>query len=213
LPPERCSVGVARAFRALFALTVSAAALLAAASGADAHGIVTHHGDVLRYSAPDPGVGAVVRLTTPKRGLLQIVDRTSPGGFNWGRCLPLTGRKAHCRLKGISRIEIEVFDGNDRVRLAVSKPVLVHAGSGDDRVLGGSGADVLLGEGGNDDLTGGGGADRVSGAEGDDVLRLQDDLPDIGSCGPGSDTVFADEADAFEGLGTLECENLTTRAA
>ncbi len=139
---------------------------LALAATASGHGIVTRDGDVLYYSAPDPGVGAEIEISSPEPGVVQIVDRTSPGGFSWGPCLPITRRQARCPTKGLSHIEIEVFDGDDSISVRTATPVQVRGGSGNDRVQGGYGDDTISGEGGNDDIDGGAGnrfADRRRG--------------------------------------------------
>lgn len=48
---------------------------------------------------------------------------------------------------------------------------LIHAGAGDDTVLGRGGDDTLIGNAGRDTIFGGDGADRVSGGTGQDLLR------------------------------------------
>ncbi len=194
------------------AIVASLAVALAVAPGAWAHGVVVRDGDALLYSANDPGVGAVVEMTSPEPGVVQIVDRTSPGGFAWGPCLPITPRKARCELRGIERIVIEVFDGDDSITVKAATRVQVRAGTGDDRVVGGYGDDTLSGESGADVLIGGEGADTVAGGDGDDSLRLRDGVADPLSCGGGADTVSADESDRLDELATVECENVTAAA-
>ena len=191
---------------AVCAIAISAG--LAPAAPADAHGIVTRDGDVLYYSAPDPGVGAEIEITSPQPGTVQIVDHTSPGGFSWGPCVPITRRQARCPTKGLSHIEVEVFDGDDSIIVRTATPVQVRAGSGDDRVRGGYGDDTISGEGGNDNLDGGDGADSLSGAEGDDTIGSRDGEADTVACGAGTDSVAADPADPLDGLPALECENV-----
>jgi len=89
---------------------------------------------------------------------------------------------------------------------------------GDDRINGGGGADLVLGGRGSDELADGLGRDTVRGGSGPDNLIGQggdaardyfiagggDDLiqpvdvpgvADVVDCGPGTDTVYADEAD------------------
>ncbi len=207
------SVRVLRSVQTTLAVcAIAISAGLAPAAPAEAHGIVTRDGDVLYYSAPDPGVGAEIEITSPEPGIVQIVDRTSPGGFSWGPCVPITRRQARCPTKGLSHIEVEVFDGDDSIVVRTATPVQVRAGSGDDRVRGGYGDDTISGEGGNDNLDGGDGADSLSGADGDDTIGSRDGEADTVTCGPGTDSVAADPADPLDGLTALECENVDRAA-
>jgi hypothetical protein len=196
----------------LGALVAAIAAFAGIPSEASAHGVVTRTGNVLHYIANDPGVGAEVRITSPEPGVVQIFDRTSPGGFAWGPCLPITERKAHCPIGAIRRLEIEVFDGNDTVVVRAAVPVHVRAGAGDDSVVGGYGDDTLVGDAGADTITGGGGQDTAAGGEGDDRLTLRDGERDSFTCGGGTDDVSADDSDSVDAVAGLECEGLARAA-
>jgi hypothetical protein len=78
------------------------------------------------------------------------------------------------------RVEVRTLDGADTIR-------------------GGPGWDVVDAGRGNDTIDPGGGADVVRGGDGDDTVQVRDGLPDVVDCGPGTDTVVADRADALAG--------------
>ena len=192
--------------RAVFALGAAMLAFLAVAPAASGHGILRREGDVLRYTAPDPMVGATLSVTSPEPGTIEFFDTTSPGGMDWGPCIPVNERKSRCPDKGVARVEIEVFDGDDSVAVNVATPVEVRGGAGADRISGGFGADEIAGGSGNDSLSGGLGADAVSGAEGDDSIDVRDGVADVYSCGEGADAVTADPADGADPLDLAGCE-------
>jgi Ca2+-binding RTX toxin-like protein len=165
---------------------------------------------VLHYRAPDPGVGAVVNVTSPVPRTVVFKDATSPGGMDWGPCLPLSERRSRCSVRGIEQTLIEVDDGPDIVHLRVSLPATVDAGEGLDWVTGGFGADVLQGGPDDDLIEGGLGRDSISGGTGDDTLKARDGVADRITCGEGSDTVIADPPDIDEipGLELAFCESV-----
>lgn len=199
--------------RAILALATASFAALLFAPQVAAHGIVERDGGVLRYTAPDPGIGAELTISSPLPGKVEFLDRTSPGGFDWGHCLPLSERRARCPLRGITRIEVEVYDGDDVVTARVSTPVVVEAGPGTDRVTGGYGGDDLDAGSGNDILVGGGGVDAFAGAEGDDVIRARDGAEEAIGCGAGSDMAEVDDRDDDSLLALLDCEVVDSSAA
>jgi RTX calcium-binding nonapeptide repeat (4 copies) len=86
-----------------------------------------------------------------------------------------------CPAPSIAGFEVNAGGGGDRVAVApaVSIPVTMRGGAGDDILLGGSGADKLIGGEGDDRLVGGRGDDLLFGGEGMDVL--------VG--GPGNDVL------------------------
>ena len=192
--------------RAFAALLGCVAAALAIASPAAAHGIIERDGDVLRYSAPDPGFGAKLTISSPAPGSVEFLDRRSPGGMSWGPCLPLSEKRARCSVRGITRIEVEVFDGADVVRVEAATPAIVAAGSGNDRVIGGYGSDELNGGPGDDLLVGGARSDSFSAGDGNDEIRARDGVAERVRCGAGSDRVQLDERDDSSILGLLDCE-------
>ena len=76
-------------------------------------------------------------------------------------------------------------------------------GLGDDLLYGGRGADNLIGYSGDSSL------DRFYGGGGNDIVQPGDvpAVKDVVSCGPGTDTVYADEADVVGG----DCERVRAR--
>jgi hypothetical protein len=90
---------------------------------------------------------------------------------------------------------------------------IIRGSNGDDELRGGPGSQQLIGRGGKDDLRGrggddcidggrgkdvirgGGGRDEIDGGAGKDVIRSRDGKRDVVDCGPGRDTVKADEKD------------------
>lgn len=87
-----------------------------------------------------------------------------------------------CEATAIGGFEVNAGAGDDLVVVspAVSIPVTLRGGPGDDALRGGSGADKLVGgpgndslfgRAGNDSLFGGPGEDRLYGGGGDDLLR------------------------------------------
>lgn len=63
------------------------------------------------------------------------------------------------------------------------------------RLTGGGGSDRLDGRGGADRLTGGGGHDRIRAGAGADEIEADDGARDAVDCGPGQDTIAADQKD------------------
>ena len=76
-------------------------------------------------------------------------------------------------------------------------------GLGADLLHGGRGADNLIGYGGDTSL------DRFYGGRGNDIVQPGDvpAVKDVVSCGPGTDTVYADKADVVGG----DCERVRAR--
>ncbi len=95
-----------------------------------------------------------------------------------------------CNAPAIAGFEVNGGGGNDRVHVAsaVTAPVTMRGGSGDDTLIGGSGADKLIGGSGDDRLRGGRGDDHLYGGPGDDVL-VGGPGDDLLSGGPGMDVL------------------------
>jgi hypothetical protein len=104
-------------------------------------------------------------------------------------------------LKGTS-IAVDLGAGNDRFRaVAVSSPISVAGGSGNDDI-GTSGAnDVLAGGSGDDVLQGNSGVDDYFGETGDDMIRARDGRAERISCGADTDEADNDFTDII-----AECE-------
>jgi hypothetical protein len=138
-------------------------------------------------------------------------------------CTSLSESSARCPRS--PNLNVELGDGNDRVRIRYATPVpkrdiyaLLDGGPGNDTLLGGAaseeldggpGADVIDGGGGSDSLTGGEGGDVLDGGPGADILNLHDyggGAGDRASCGPGRDAINLDldPADLLE----RDCEEI-----
>lgn len=72
-----------------------------------------------------------------------------------------------------SSVRLRLHGGADRLTTdaAITKPIWVHGGEGNDVLATGAGADTLIGDYGLDSLSGGGGADSLTGGGGDDTLN------------------------------------------
>ena len=108
--------------------------------------------------------------------------------------------------------EMESFNlgsGNDTLAGgAVSAPIYVDAGAGNDAITTGSGADILTGGTGNDSLSGGTGNDTLVGGSGADTINsgMGNDSIDLGLGGDGANDVLvlttgmgSDTVTGFEG--------------
>jgi Ca2+-binding RTX toxin-like protein len=95
-----------------------------------------------------------------------------------------------CDAPSIAGFEVNAGGGTDRVHVsrAVTVPVTMRGGAGDDILIGGSGSDKLVGGRGTDRLVGGRGDDRLYGGPGDDTL-LGGPGNDLLNGGPGMDTL------------------------
>jgi Ca2+-binding RTX toxin-like protein len=95
-----------------------------------------------------------------------------------------------CDAPSIAGFEVNAGGGNDSVTVAqaVSIPVTLRGGAGNDTLVGGSGPDKLLGGTGNDRLVGGRGNDVLYGGPGNDVL-IGGPGNDVLSGGPGHDVL------------------------
>lgn len=88
--------------------------------------------------------------------------------------------------------------GNDRMTGADGADDLQGA-AGDDRLSGGFGADLLAAGRGNDRIYGGRGVNEYRGGRGDDRITSANGVDETVKCGPGNDTVIADEGDNLVG--------------
>ena len=89
------------------------------------------------------------------------------------------GQSVDCPKAGISRVLLDLGDGNDvaSVSAGVTLPVVFDAG------------------GGNDGLFGGGGADIFNGGSGNDNVVSRDGRAEQVDCGSGNDTAISDDGD------------------
>jgi Ca2+-binding RTX toxin-like protein len=95
-----------------------------------------------------------------------------------------------CGAPPIAGFEVNAGAGSDSVTVAraITVPVTMRGGAGDDTLIGGSGPDKLLGGDGGDRLVGGRGADVLYGGRGRDVL-IGGPGADVLRGGPGADTL------------------------
>lgn len=72
----------------------------------------------------------------------------------------------------VTSIRVNLLGGNDRLETqqAVTKPMSISGGEGNDYLVGGGGRDLLEGGPGNDVLRSGGGNDGLNGGDGNDAL-------------------------------------------
>ncbi len=99
-------------------------------------------------------------------------------------------------VNGAGSVDIIGGRGNDRITVdqtygAFPLPVQVHAGAGNDTVIGGAEPDAFWGQAGNDSLVGGGGNDSLFGMGGRDTL-IGGDGDDYLSGGTGRDSLEGD---------------------
>jgi Ca2+-binding RTX toxin-like protein len=112
-------------------------------------------------------------------------------------------------LAGTGRADtISARAGDDRLYGAGGADTLT-GGDGTDEIIDGPGRDVLKGSDGPDNLIGHGrdtSFDRFLGGAGDDTVQSRDvpQIADEVSCGPGTDTVYADRADTV----ASDCERV-----
>jgi Ca2+-binding RTX toxin-like protein len=95
---------------------------------------------------------------------------------------------------GLKRINISALEGNDLVLIdqtqgAITLPVNIAGGSGNDTMTGGSGPDVLQGGRGNDAIRGSAGSDVLEGGVGNDDLYGGDGRDQLNG-GAGADAIF-----------------------
>jgi hypothetical protein len=139
-------------------------------------------------------------IAVNRTATLDIVSRAGGGLTNNSGDCNAVGDTVECP-KGTS-IAVDLGAGNDRFRaIAVSSPISVAGGLGNDDI-GTSGAnDVLAGGPGNDILKGNSGIDDYFGETGDDTIQARDGRPERISCGAGTDEADNDFIDII-----AECE-------
>ena len=166
-------------------------ALLAPASPASA-AIVSVDAGTLRVST---GPGEPNAVTVSSEGVpgfsavLAVADAGVPPAAGAG-CLPsLTPDRVTCSSSAITRIEMDLGDGDDTALVLAPLP---------SRILGGPGDDALTANAGPDHLDGGNGSDYADAGAGDDKVLMRDRHLDSVLCGPGRDRVRAEVLDTLE---------------
>lgn len=129
-------------------------------------------------------------------------DRYEPQVSGYGYYDPGNGRDVDVSLDDVAN------DGqsgeNDNVHSDVENlKAVTFSNVGNATLSGSSGPNVLIGAAGNDTLDPGAGADVVDGAAGDDAIFARDGVADDIACGPGNDSLIADDIDRTSG-----CENV-----
>jgi RTX calcium-binding nonapeptide repeat (4 copies)/WD40-like Beta Propeller Repeat len=127
-------------------------------------------------------------------------------GLDWERVAPtvdlakyppcaIAGDSTHHTLEG-SRFDDDIFGTStaDRIFGNAGSDV-IRAQGGADTIYGGAGNDGIDAGPGSDVIIGGIGRDVVRAGTGNDVIRARDGERDTISCGPGRDTVYADQFD------------------
>jgi RTX calcium-binding nonapeptide repeat (4 copies) len=94
-----------------------------------------------------------------------------------------------CKAPLVAGFEVNAGIGDDKVKVsgAITIPVTLRGGPGNDVLIGGAGADKLIGGPGNDRLIGGAGNDLIFGGPGDDLIRGGPG-DDVLRGGPGNDS-------------------------
>ncbi len=126
-------------------------------------------------SPSDDNATSVTGVYFGSGGLLFVQGREIGDNISFGGTSTITlvfnGANSSYPASAITRVELRLHGGDDSVSGgAVTKPLVVLAGDGNDVITSGSAGDVLFGGAGDDMLSGGGGADELTGNEGDDTL-------------------------------------------
>jgi Ca2+-binding RTX toxin-like protein len=167
-------------------LTLLAALLLAAPAHA---ATVAVEGGVLHVSAAPGEANSIQVDASTEAGALGVSDEWSPLSLAAGAgCVGGEEGLVSCPATGVSRVELDAGDGDDRVTVPGSLAATLSGGPGDDELTvlevgleglsaasaatlrGGDGDDALTGAAGDDMLDGGAGDDTLTGADGDDRL-------------------------------------------
>ncbi|HEV2723198.1 MAG TPA: hypothetical protein VGV10_01050 [Thermoleophilaceae bacterium] len=171
--------------------------LLMPASPASA-ATVSVAGDTLRVNAAP---GDANEITVAPEGLtgfapvLALSDAGAPPVPGAG-CLPaLTPDRVTCGSAAITRIEMDLGDGDDSGLVLAPLPSHLRGGEGDDELTTSAGADRL--DGGN-------GSDSADAGQGDDTVLMRDRRVDSVLCGDGRDRVRAEVLDTLE----FSCESV-----
>jgi Ca2+-binding RTX toxin-like protein len=106
---------------------------------------------------------------------------------------------------GAGRDRISGDAGNDTLFGGLGTDTIT-GGSGTDRLSGGARRDTLSGGPGNDTVSGGPGRDIGRGDAGNDTINVRDGQRDVVNCGPGRDSVTADQVDVVR-----KCEHVARR--
>lgn len=109
----------------------------------------------------------------PQGKLVRAITRGQGGGNNQTHdtaYITVNGQRKTVQIPQTQAIIINGLEGDDAIQVFGNHAVEIHAGAGNDRVMGGPMNDVIFGDAGNDQIQSGLGDDTVhGGADGDDV--------------------------------------------
>lgn len=116
-----------------------------------------------------------IRVSLSADGRMYVIDSIVPLEVGDSICGNPEGmpNELLCQASAVSGFEFNAAGGDDSVVVspAISVPVTIRGGPGDDRLVGGSGNDLLIGEAGADRIQGGSGNDVLRGEAGADILH------------------------------------------
>jgi hypothetical protein len=153
-------------------------------------------GDALRVAAGFGELNALTVHANPFSGVIDVSDSGAPDTMVAGsRCAPTGAPGAvSCEAAGVTRMEIDLGDGDDHATVETILPLhlvggdgndVLYSGLGDDLVETGPGDDLAFGAEGNDRVLGDVGRDVLDGGPGDDSLEVRDRKSDEVVCGTG----------------------------
>jgi Ca2+-binding RTX toxin-like protein len=192
------------------ALAALALVLALPAGEASAHGVIAIAGGELVYLSDDSSSASRLEMAADLVSV-RVYDPGSVGGIQ----APQSCRAGRvdsrgsivewtCPATGVVSLRAETGPNEDRAVMTGPLPAKLFGDSGADELHTADAADELRGRDGNDLLVAGGGADAidtgegadtVDAGEGDDRVGAADGERDEIACGPGADSVAADQLD------------------
>lgn len=175
---------------------LAAAAAVACFAPAAHAATVSVEGDALRLAAGPFESNAVTIHADPFGSVIDVSDSGAPDTMVAGsRCAPTGAPGAvSCESAGVTRMEIDLEDGDDHATVETLLPIHLLGGDGADTLFGGLGDDLIetgpgndlaVGDQGDDRVLGDTGRDTLDGGSGDDSLEVRDRKVDQVVCGTG----------------------------
>src|SRR4051812_41864170 len=125
----------------------------------------TAGGDSIKVSYDPP-----ITMQVLARAVRGVRDVRGPAMASNMAYITVNGVQTVAQIPQTQQIVINGLAGDDAISFSGNHTVEIHAGAGNDRVLGGPRNDVIFGDAGNDQIQAGAGDDTVhGGADGDDV--------------------------------------------
>ncbi len=141
---------------------------------------------------------SMIHIWLTADGRSYVIDSVAPLEVGGTICEnpPGNSNELICQAPLVAGFEVNAGSDNDQVSVAraVTIPVTMRGGPGDDLLIGGSGGDKLIGGEGEDRLSGRAGNDLIFGGPGKDIVRGAAG-DDIVRGGPGEDTVVGGSGD------------------